>query len=90
MTKFITTIQLQGADERDYTALLKELEKESFKDEKHAAKSEAWVGGKGVFSREGNVTLLEVNNAVFRAASKIGKKYSFFVVKNKQTAYAEN
>ena len=87
MTKFITTIQLQDADERDYASLLKELEKESFRDEKHAAKSKAWVGGKGVFSREGNLTLMEVNNAISRAASKIGKKFSFFVVKNKQAAY---
>lgn len=90
MTKFIATIQLQGADEGDYRTLLTELEKESFKKEKHASRSKAWIGTKGVFSVEGNVSLLEVNNAVFRAASKIGKQYSFFVVRNKQVAYAEN
>ena len=87
MTKFITTIQLQDADERDYVTLLEELKKESFQDEKHAAKSKAWVGGKAVFSREGNLTLLDVNNAIFRATSRIGKKFSFFIVKNKQVAY---
>jgi len=84
MAKFITNIQLQDADEKDYDTLYKELEKESFKDEKYAAKSNAYVTGKGAFSREGNLTLQEVSRAVFKAASKTGKKYTFFVIRNKK------
>ena len=84
MAKFITNIQLLDADEKDYDTLYKELQKESFKDEKYAAKSNAYVTGKAAFSREGNVTLEDVSKAVFRAAAKTGKKYSFYVIKNKQ------
>ena len=83
MTKFITTIQLQDADERDYVTLSEELKKQSFQDEKHAAKSKAWVGGHGVFSREGDLSIVDVNTLISRAASRIGKKFSFFVVRNK-------
>ena len=85
MAKFITTIQLQDGNEVDYEILHRELEKDEFKDEPHAAKSEAYIG-KGSFSREGNITIEEVTKAVFNAAAKTGKKYSFFTVKNKQVA----
>lgn len=85
MAKFITNIQLQDADEKDYELLSRELEKESFKGEKHAAKSNAYISGKGVFSMEGNVTIQKVIDAILRAAVKIGKKYSFFIVKDKPT-----
>ena len=86
MAKFITTIQLHDANENDYKVLYRELEKEEFKGETHAAKSEAYVTGEGAFSREGNVTIEEVTKAVFKAAAKTGKKYSFFTIKNKQIA----
>ena len=87
MPKFITTIQLQDASEKDYATLSAELAKESFKDEKHAAKSEAYITANDTFSREGDITLQQVNDALFRAVSKTGKKYSFFVVRNKQFHY---
>ena len=86
MAKFITSIQLQDADERDYDTLHKELEKVSFKDEKHAAKSEAYIAGKHSFSREGNITLQQVTHTVAEVASKIGKKYSFTVIRDKHVA----
>ncbi|MEP7143714.1 MAG: hypothetical protein ABI707_12620 [Ferruginibacter sp.] len=83
MTKFITNIQLQDTDEKDYDTLYKELEKESFKDEKYTAKRGLNITGKRAFSRAGNITLADVSNAFFRAACKTGKKCSFFVMKNK-------
>jgi hypothetical protein len=83
MAKYITNIQLQDADDKDYDTLQQELKKEYFKDEKHAAKSEAYIAGKAAFSREGNISLEYVSRAVLKAASKTGKKYSFFVMKNK-------
>ena len=83
MAKFITNIQLQDADEKDYDTLHEELEKKFFKGEKHAAKSDAYVAGRGAFSREGNVTLQEVANTVLQVTSKIGKQYSFSIIKDK-------
>jgi len=86
MAKFITNIQLQDADGRDYDILYRELEKESFKSEKRNAKSKAYVRGNKVFSLEGDLTLQDVNAAVFRASSKTGKKYSFFVMRHKKVS----
>ena len=64
----------------------KELEKESFKNEAHAGKSNAYITEKSSFSKEGKVTLQGVTDTVLRALSKIGKKYSFLVIKDKQFA----
>jgi hypothetical protein len=86
MAKFITTIELQDAEEKDYDSLYKELKKESFKSEEHAGKSKAYITEKGAFSKEGKVTLQEVTDTVLKAVSKIGKKYSFFVIKDKHLA----
>lgn len=88
MPKFITSIQIEDVNENDYELLAEELKKESFKDEKYAAKSNAYITGKGNFSKEGPITLQEVNEALVRSLSKIGKKYSYFVVKNKQVSSA--
>lgn len=88
MPKYITSIQLQDVSENEYQTLSAELARESFIDEKFAAKSIAYVTGKGNFSKEGNITLQQVNDALFRAISKTGKKYSFFVVKHKQVLNA--
>jgi hypothetical protein len=86
MAKFITTIHLQDADEKDYEILYRELEKESFKVEEHAAKSEAFITGKGSFSREGSITLQDVNETLTRVIPKISKKFSFSVIRNKNVA----
>ena len=86
MAKFITTIELQNAEEKDYNSLYKELEKESFKSEAHAGKSKAYIIEKSAFSREGKVTLQEVTDTVLKATSKLGKGYSFFVIKDKHYA----
>ncbi|MEO7767316.1 MAG: hypothetical protein ABIS01_07810 [Ferruginibacter sp.] len=86
MAKFIATIQLLDADEKDYNTLQRELENQAFRGEMPIAHSQAYINGKAVFSREGNVTLQDVNRAVFKAADKTGRKYSFFVVKHKPVA----
>jgi hypothetical protein len=83
MAKFITTIQLLDADERDYEILNSELEKELFKAEEHAAKSDEFISERGSFSREGNITLQEVTESLTRVVPKIGKKFSFSVIRNK-------
>ena len=86
MSKFVTTIQLLDADKKDYDILFRALEKESFKNEDHETKTGAYVTGKEVFSLNGDITLQDINNAVFRASSKTGKRYSFFVIKHKKVA----
>jgi hypothetical protein len=77
MAKFITNIQLQDANRSDYDALFTELKKELFKNEEHEVKRDSFSGGKELISVEGNVTLLDVNNAVFKASSKTGKKFLY-------------
>jgi len=84
MAKFIISIELQNANEEDYIKLTREFEKASFKKERNACKSEAYVSEKSVFSKICDITLQEINSAVSEAAAKTGKQYSFFVIKDKQ------
>jgi hypothetical protein len=84
MAKFIISIELQNANEADYIKLTKEFEKASFKRERYACKSEAYLSEKSVFSKICNITLQEINCAVSKVAAKTGKKYSFFVIRDKQ------
>jgi hypothetical protein len=90
MAKFIISVELQNANEEDYTRLTREFEKASFKRERNACKSEAYVSEKSVFSMISDITLQEINSVVSEAAAKTGKKYSFFVIKNKQNATISN
>ncbi|MEO6549256.1 MAG: hypothetical protein ABIN94_14740 [Ferruginibacter sp.] len=83
MAKFTTTIQLQDADDKDYETLQKEMETQHFRSEMNTFNSQPYNTGKAVFGLDGNYTIYEVNKAVFKAAAKTGKKYSFFVVKSK-------
>lgn len=82
MAKFITTIELFNASEADYDTLHAELKKQYFK-ETHRQKGNEAASRRDEYNREGNVTLQEVTDAVLRAASKTGKKYSFTVIRNK-------
>jgi hypothetical protein len=86
MAKFIINIELQNANEADYTRLTREFEKASFKREKYASRSEAYVSEKNVFSKITSITLQEINSVVSKAAAKTGKKYSFFIIKDKQNS----
>jgi hypothetical protein len=84
MARFITTIQLHNAEEKDYQILHTELKKESFMEKKkYTRKGKFRPIGKEEFNREGNITLQQVTDAVLRAASKTGKKYSFTIIRNK-------
>lgn len=83
MARFITTIQLHNADETDYKKLHTELEKASFRGQKHPGKQRDVPAGRREYNREGNVTLQQVTDAVLKAAIKTGKKYSFTIIRNK-------
>ena len=87
MSKYITTIQLQNGNKNDYDMLYNELQKELFKSEEHAAKSNAFISEKEVFSVEGNMTLQDVIDSVKKIVSKTGKQSSFFVIRHKYAAY---
>lgn len=78
MARFITTIQLHDADEKDYKKLNNELKKKSFVETRHYTSPR-----KDEYNREGNITIQDVTAAVVRAASQTGKKYSFTIIKNK-------
>jgi hypothetical protein len=86
MAKFITTIRLHDADEKDYEKLKNELEKESFKKESQAKKNKQQPAGNEEYKREGKVTIQDVTKAVLKAVAKTGRKYSFTIIKNKPVA----
>jgi len=80
MARFITTIELFNADEKDYQTLQTELKKHSFTRRTLQARN---LPGKEEYNREGNVSLQDVTYAVLQAAYKTGKKYSFTIIRNK-------
>jgi hypothetical protein len=83
MPKFITTIQLHDAEEKDYKQLNTELKRKSFISINELSATEKSKARKEVFNREGNVTLQDVTDAVVRAAANTGKRYSFTIIRNK-------
>lgn len=84
MSKFITSIRLQEATERDYAALSQEMKKNSF-----SPVSEAKHDRTGrtpltfVFNTTSNKSLLDTTAVVSLAAATTGKKYSFTVIRDK-------
>jgi hypothetical protein len=83
MAKFITTIELFNAEEKDYQTLQTELRRASFKETNRILKGRDNSSRKEEYNREGNVTLQDVTDAVLKAAIKTGKKYSFTIIRNK-------
>ena len=86
MARFITTIQLHDADEKDYKQLNNELRKKSFIETKRYESPNNAVGTSPVkkeYNREGNITLQDVMAAVVNAAKRTGKRYSFTIIRNK-------
>lgn len=78
MARFITTIQLHDADEKDYKNLDNELKKKSFIETKHYRNPR-----KEEYNKEGNISIQDVTAAVVSAAKRTGKKYSFTIIRNK-------
>ncbi len=80
MAKFITSIELFNANETDYLNLSKALENERFK--KNVQRHHRQKGVE--YNLEGNVTLTDVTDKVFKVTRGIGKKYAFTIIKEKQ------
>ncbi len=84
MPKFITSIRLQEANERDYAILSREMKKNAF-----SPVSENKLNDSGgmissiVFNSISNKSLLDTTTEVSLAAATTGKKYSFTVIKER-------
>jgi hypothetical protein len=84
MPKFITSIRLQGANEKDYAILSREMKKNSFnpvlENRKNAgSRSDSTF----VFNTNSNKSLVDTTTLVSLAAATTGKKYSFTLFKEK-------
>jgi hypothetical protein len=87
MPKFITSIRLQGANEKDYAILSREMKKNSFNPVPENRKNTA--GGSDstfVFNTNSNKSLVDTTTLVSLAAATTGKKYSFTLFKEKSKA----
>ena len=78
MNTFTARVELHSANPNDYATLYTEMQKESLI--ASGAKAEA---GSVEFKSKNRISINEVIDAVVRAASKTGKKFSFTVMKDK-------
>jgi hypothetical protein len=84
MITYSTTIQLKDAAQNDYDKLDLEMSKEAFapvKQGQPATQSSQPIYREYRYSR--GTTLQEVIAAAYRASTRVGKKYSFTVMKDK-------
>ncbi|HWK07522.1 MAG TPA: hypothetical protein VNS58_28010 [Puia sp.] len=85
MAKFITRVQLQEAQQTDIEKLDIEMERESFtRVDKPRDADKKRLSNPIEYNLHSNISLLDVNGAVSRAANRTGKKYSFTVIREKR------
>jgi hypothetical protein len=87
MPKFITSIRLKEASEKDYAVLSREMRKNSFNPVSENKKNTS--GGPDttfVFNSTSHKSLLDTTAVVSLAAATTGKKYSFTVIREKNKA----
>jgi hypothetical protein len=87
MPKFITSIRLQEANEKDYAVLSREMKKNAF-NPVHDNRKHKSVGSNTtfVFNTNSNKSLVDTTTLVSLAAATTGKKYSFTLLKEKSKA----
>lgn len=78
MNTFTARVELHSANPTDYTNLYTEMQKESL-----VAAGPKADAGNVEFKSKDKSSINEVIDAVVRAASKTGKKFSFTVMKDK-------
>lgn len=78
MNTFTARVELHSANPTDYKKLYTEMQKESF-----VAADKKAEAGNVEFKSNNKISIREVIDAVARAASKTGKKFSFTVMKDK-------
>ncbi len=84
MTSYLTTIQLKDAEQNDYDKLDIEMSKEAFapvKQSRQEAKPSPSIYRE--YKYNGGITLQEATAAAYRASQRVGKKYSFTVMKDR-------
>jgi hypothetical protein len=85
MATFTARIQLYGAGEKEYRTLQEEMKKELFTFiRKSVSKKVSILPQTEEYNRIGNLSLHEVNASIFRAVQKIGKKFSFTTIRNRE------
>jgi hypothetical protein len=78
MNTFTARVELHSANPNDYNKLYTEMQKESL-----VAAGAPVESGNVEFKSKEKISIREVIDAVVRAASKTGKKFSFTVMKDK-------
>ncbi|HZE84041.1 MAG TPA: hypothetical protein VE035_07005 [Puia sp.] len=73
MAKFITRVQLQQAEPVDFEKLDIEMQRESFIRVWRDHAGEKYQSEATEYNFQGNISLLDVNGAVSRAANRTGK-----------------
>jgi hypothetical protein len=87
MPKFITSIRLQEANEKDYAILSREMKKNAFNPVLENRKNTpGGLGSTFVFNANSNKSLVDTTTLVSLAAATTGKKYSFTLFKEKSKA----
>jgi hypothetical protein len=90
MRNYIIRVQLQLAEPADWQYLEKELQKESLKSvTKNPEIEKGTARRSGEFNYQGRTSLQDITAAVYRAAKKTGKEYSFTVMKDKNNSAAQ-
>ena len=82
MPVFITRVEINSANPKEYQALETEMKKAAFKDVKHAAGKKRLIGP-AEFNYQGS-SLLEVTGAAAKAVRKTGKNYPFTVIRERK------
>jgi ribosomal protein S10 len=85
MNTFTARVELHSANPTDYSNLYTEMQKESL-----VAAGPKAEGGNIEFKSKDKSSINEVIDAVVRAASKTGKKFSFTVMKDKNLEKLES
>lgn len=83
MSTFTSSIRLHDADENDYIKLQGELENQAKKRNQHVVINNDFFNGETKYKWDGDVSIQNIANTIFKAAPKTGKKYSFSIVRNK-------
>jgi hypothetical protein len=84
MAKFITSIKLQEATERDYAKLSQELKKYLFSPSGKSGSGKPMESTSSVtYNSTDNKSLLDTTTAISRAAATTGRKFSFTVIREK-------
>ena len=82
MAKFVTSIQLYEAAEKDYETLGNEMGKVRFHLKRAYPFNTATILQRDEYNCAGDISFKDVADAVYRAIKKTGRNYSFTITDN--------